>query len=222
MSAVSGRAIAARVISRVREDHAYAAAALAAELSRHPALDPRERALATELTYGTLRTLGALSARLSRFIPRGFDKTDPPVRAHLLVAAHQILMLDRVPAFAAVDAAVSLVRADRGAKPAGFANAVLRKLAAEGRPLDRAQAIVDSAPEWLKERLARDVGTDEMRALLGAAGDDPSARAARPQSGSNAPNAGGCHRWRGSRGARATPAVARAGPAWWCRKKAPR
>lgn len=186
MSAVSGRAIAARVISRVREDHAYAAAALAAELSRHPALDPRERALATELTYGTLRTLGALSARLSRFIPRGFDKTDPTVRAHLLVAAHQILMLDRVPAFAAVDAAVSLVRADRGAKPAGFANAVLRKLAAEGRPLDRAQAIVDSAPEWLKERLARDVGTDEMRALLGAAGDDPPV-AVRVRSGSETP-----------------------------------
>ncbi|MBI3206248.1 MAG: Sun protein [Myxococcales bacterium] len=173
MKAVSGRAIAARVVQRVQEDRAYAAAALAAELSRHAGLDPRERGLATELTYGTLRTLGVLSGRLGQYIPRGFDKTDPTVRAHLLVAAYQISMLDRVPAFAAVDAAVSLVRAERGAKPAGFVNAVLRKLAAGGQQLDRAQAIVDSAPAWLKQRLERDVGADEMRALLGAAGGDP-------------------------------------------------
>lgn len=169
----SGRAIAARVLARVEQDRAYAAAALAAELERRPGLDPRERALATELTYGTLRTLGALSARLTRFIPRGLDKTDRAARVHLLIAAYQILLLDRVPAFAAVDAAVSLVRAERGAKLAGFVNAVLRRVAGGGASLDRGDAIVESTPAWLREKLERDVGADEMRALLGAAGDDP-------------------------------------------------
>lgn len=173
MSAASGRAIAGRVLLRVDKDRAYAAAALNAELARHPQLDPRERGLATELTYGTLRTQKVLSERLLPLIPRGLDKTDRAVRAHLLVAAYQILILERVPPFAAVDAAVSLVRADRGDKLAGFANAVLRKLAAGAPHLDRAAAILASAPAWLRERLARDVGEDEMRALLGAAGDDP-------------------------------------------------
>lgn len=173
MSAASGRAIAGRVILRVDKDRAYAAAALNAELARHAGLDPRERALATELTYGTLRTWGVLRSRLSAFVPRGLDKTDRAVRAHLLIAAYQILLLDRVPAFAAVDAAVDLVRADRGEAPARFANAVLRKLCAGGPHLDRASAILESAPAWLRERLERDVGPDEMRALLGAAGDEP-------------------------------------------------
>ncbi len=169
----SGRAIAARVLARVEQDRAYAAAALAAEFERRPGLDPRERALATELTYGSLRTLGALSARLTKHIPRGLDKTDRAARVHLLIAAYQILLLDRVPAFAAVDAAVSLVRAERGPKLAGFANAVLRKVAAGGISLDRDAAILESAPEWLRRRLERDVGADEMRALVGAAGGEP-------------------------------------------------
>jgi 16S rRNA (cytosine967-C5)-methyltransferase len=163
----TARSIAARVLERVEADRAYAAATLDAEIERHPQLDARERALATELVYGTLRTRRVLTDRLERFAPRGLGRTDPQVRAHLLIAAYQILMLDRVPAFAAVDAAVGLARAARGAKMAGFANAVLRKLAAGGEHIDRAEAAVASAPEWLRARLERDVGAEEARALLG-------------------------------------------------------
>lgn len=166
--APSARSIAARVLDRVERDGAYAAAALDAELSRLPELDPRDRALATELVYGVLRTRKALLERVGRFVPRGIEKTDRKALTHLLVAAYQILFLDRVPPFAAVDAAVDLVRESRGDKIAGFANAVLRKLAAGERGSDRAEAIVSSAPRWLVERLERDVGVDEARALLGA------------------------------------------------------
>ena len=52
----------------------------------------------------------------------------------LRVAAYQLLFLDRVPAYAAVDDAVGAARAAGGAKLAGFANAVLRKVAARGEP----------------------------------------------------------------------------------------
>ena len=43
---VTARTIAATVLERVERDRAYAAAALDAELDRHPQLDPRDRALA--------------------------------------------------------------------------------------------------------------------------------------------------------------------------------
>lgn len=167
----TARALAAHVLDRVYRGGAWAAPALDAELERHPQLDPRERALATELVYGVLRTRGALLAELGRFASRGLERTDPLVLCHLLVAAHQLLLLDKVPSFAAVDAAVELVRLARGPKLAGFANALLRKLAAEGRRLDRAEAILKSAPAWLVERLERDVGSEEARALLGASDD---------------------------------------------------
>ena len=156
------------MLERVERDRAYAAAALDAEIERYPQLDARERGLATELVYGTLRTRHVLRRELERLAPRGLDRTDELVRIHLMLAAYQILLLDRVPPFAAVDSAVELVREARGAKLAGFTNAVLRKLAHGGPRLDRARAVVESAPDWLRERLERDVGSDETAALLGA------------------------------------------------------
>ncbi|HYP87302.1 MAG TPA: transcription antitermination factor NusB, partial [Polyangiaceae bacterium] len=140
------------------------AAALDAELRRHPQLDGRERALATELAYGTMRTEPALRARLLAHAPRGVS--DERVLAQLLVAAYQLLLLDRIPAFAAVDAAVNGVKRERGPKMAGFANAVLRKLARTAEKLTPAQALREVTPAWLWEELARSVGEDEALALV--------------------------------------------------------
>ncbi|MEB2312208.1 MAG: Sun protein [Sorangiineae bacterium] len=169
-SAISARMVAARVLERVVKDGAYAAAALDAELERHAQLDARERALATELVYGCLRTRRVLLEHVARHAPRGVK--DAAVETHLVIAAYQLLILERIPPFAAVDAAVEAVRGLRGARVAGFANAVLRRLAAEGAHLERASAIVESAPRWLFERLAGAVGDSEARALLGAGRDE--------------------------------------------------
>lgn len=160
---VGARTIAVTVLERVERDRAYAAAALDAELDRHPQLDPRDRALAAELVYGVLRAKGALLSRLERYATRGLP--DDVVRRHLLVAAYQLLLLDRVPAFAAVDEAVESLRALRGPKVAGFGNAVLRKLSRER--LDPATAIRESAPRWLFTVLERAVGASEAEGLLG-------------------------------------------------------
>lgn len=147
-------------------DDAYVAAALDAELERHPQLEPRERALATELAYGTMRTEPALRARLFAHAPRGVS--DERVLCQLLIAAYQILLLERVPAFAAVDAAVTGVKRERGPRVAGFANAVLRKLARTGEKLTTAQALRESVPDWLWSSLSAAVGQDEALALISA------------------------------------------------------
>jgi 16S rRNA (cytosine967-C5)-methyltransferase len=152
------------VVQRVLEDGAFVAAALDAELRRHPQLDARERALATELSYGTLRTEPALRARLLVHAPRGVS--DERVLAQLLVAAYQILLLERVPAFAAVDAAVNGVKRERGPRVAGFANAVLRKLAKTGEKLTQAQALREAVPAWLWQELVRSVGEEQALALV--------------------------------------------------------
>lgn len=147
-------------------DDAYVAASLDAELRRHPQLDTRERALATELSYGTLRTEPALRARLLAHAPKGLS--DVRVLSQLLVAAYQILLLERVPAFAAVDAAVTGVKRERGPRVAGFANAVLRKLTKTGEKLSPAQALRESTPEWLWQALLSAVGEAQASALVGS------------------------------------------------------
>lgn len=152
------------MIERVHVDAAFAAAALDAELSRHPQLDPRERALATELSYGTLRTEPALRARLLAHASRGIP--DERLLSHLLVAAYQILLLERVPAFAAVDAAVGEVKRARGPKVAGFANAVLRKLTRTGERLTQAAALRESMPGWLLQALESSIGAEQADLLV--------------------------------------------------------
>src|SRR5687767_10880252 len=107
----NARSIAAHVIERVQREGAFAAAVLDAAVERFPELDPRERALATELTYGTMRTAPYLEERLAEHADRGSRPLEATVRAHLVVAAYQLLFLDRVPAFAAVSEAVRLVTA---------------------------------------------------------------------------------------------------------------
>ncbi len=168
----SARSVAAHVLGRVHTDKAFASAALDAELSRYAQLDARERGLATELVYGVLRCESALEARLSRHAPKGIK--DHETRLHLLVAAYQLLLLDRVPAFAAVDAAVSLVRKHRGERVAAFANAVLRKLAASGEKLELDAALRESTQPWLWQRLVEAVGEGEALALLGGGDIAPS------------------------------------------------
>jgi 16S rRNA (cytosine967-C5)-methyltransferase len=162
------------VVVRVLRDKAFAAAALDADLERNVQLDARDRALATELAYGTLRLLGWLTKRLDRHATRGIGSVDVQVRAQLLVAAYQVLVLTRVPAFAAVDEAVNVVKALRGPRVAGFANAVLRKLAAEPKPAaeEIARAALDAADPALARAIVSAVGEAGAVRLL-ASEDSP-------------------------------------------------
>ena len=168
MHAPDARGVAATVLTRVTTDNAFAAAALDAELERAVQLDGRDRALATELVYGALRLLPWLEGKIARFTTRGLSSVDPIVRSHLVVAAYQILALTRVPAFAAVNEAVNAVRAVRGAKVAGFANAVLRKIAALPRPSEKelAEAAFAAIDPDLRDAVVRAIGDEEARALF--------------------------------------------------------
>jgi 16S rRNA (cytosine967-C5)-methyltransferase len=87
-------------------------------------LDSRDRALAMELTHGTLRYLRRLRAELKPLLSKGL----PGIRSSrwaLLLGAYQLRYLQRVPRFAAVSTSVDL--ADR--KHRKLVNAVLRKFA---------------------------------------------------------------------------------------------
>ncbi len=167
----------------MERDGAYAAAALDAEFERSSQLDVRDRALATEIVYGVLRAKQFLSTRLAQQAPRGLPD-DPLLVAHLLVAAYQVLFLDRVPSHAAVNGAVSAIKLARSERTAGFANAILRKVAADSRETSREEAILESAPPWLAAELESAVGSDEARALLGAGGADPGGSSVRVTAGS--------------------------------------
>ncbi|NLT57904.1 MAG: 16S rRNA (cytosine(967)-C(5))-methyltransferase RsmB [Clostridiales bacterium] len=90
-------------------------------------LPREERMLASELTYGVLECLRRLDHHLERLCGRSLQRLDPPVRTLLRLGAYQLLCLDRVPAYAAIDQTVRMA-ARHCARAKGFVNGVLRSL----------------------------------------------------------------------------------------------
>jgi len=96
--------------------------------TREALADSRDRTLTAEIVTGTLRWQAQLDALIAHFGRRPLEKLDREVVVLLRLSAYQLVHLARVPAAAATDDAVSLVRRARKASAAGFVNAVLRAL----------------------------------------------------------------------------------------------
>lgn len=141
----NGREVALRVIGRVTTEDAWASRVLDAELSRSH-LPADERGLATELSYGVLRSMPRLDALLAPRLKRGLAKTDELLVCALRLGLYQIVALDRIPPHAAVSETVSLVRALRSDTLSGVANAVLRGLLRENVALHDARKLALRAP----------------------------------------------------------------------------
>ncbi len=116
--------------------------------------DPRDRALATEILYGTLRRAPALLSRIEPKLRRGRQRTAPEVIWVLASACYQRWCLERVPSHAAVSTAVDAARALKGPGAAKMVNAILRALPEE-QPI-RAE---DCYPRWIA-RAFEDLGPE--------------------------------------------------------------
>jgi 16S rRNA (cytosine967-C5)-methyltransferase len=136
------RRAAYQVLAAVENREAYANLLLPKVLADRD-ITGRDAALATELTYGTLRGQGTYDAVLAACSDRPLDKLDPPVRQVLRLGAHQLLAT-RIGAHAAVATSVDLAKQVVGPRVSGYVNAVLRRVAT--RDLDAWMAIVAPDP----------------------------------------------------------------------------
>jgi 16S rRNA (cytosine967-C5)-methyltransferase len=158
---------------------------------RDSGLTGRDAALATELAYGTLRGQGSYDAILAICCDRDLDRIDPPLRPVLRLGAHQLLAT-RIGAHAAVATSVDLARDVAGPRPAGFVNAVLRRVATRdfegwleiaaprrGDDIVGHLSIRYSHPRWIVSALSDalgespDAGLAETEAALAAGGERP-------------------------------------------------
>ncbi len=172
----SVRQLASEILLKVDTRKAYADVLLDHSL-KDAALSDRDRALLTELAYGTLRWRGKIDARLNLYLRNSLEDADPFIRNLLRVAFYQLVFLDKIPDYAAVNEAVDLAKVYGGDKVAGFVNAVLRSFlrekdtAVQRQPSNNWQAtlaIEHSHPQWLVKKWLDYFGHDEAVALIKA------------------------------------------------------
>lgn len=153
------------ILRRVH-DGAFSSVLLASE---EPKLRASDRALTHELVLGVLRWQFWLDKLIEHFSRRRVDSLDLPVRFALRLGLYQLRFLSRVPASAAVNESVNLVRAVKLSSAAAFVNAVLRRAIREANydPASEAQdpleklAVETSHPVWLIDRWAKAFGLSE-------------------------------------------------------------
>jgi len=182
------RQVAFEVIRATTADDAYANLLLPSEIER-AGLNPADAALATELTYGTLRRRGTYEQIVRLASGRELDEIDQGVLDALCMGTHQLLAT-RVAAHAAVNESVELARRESGRGAAGFANAVLRRISRDdlatwedrisesARSADEALGFRTSHPVWIlrafRRALAATGSADELEELLAADNASPS------------------------------------------------
>jgi 16S rRNA (cytosine967-C5)-methyltransferase len=164
------------VLVRVERDRAFADLLLHAELRRAD-LDRRDRALATELTYGTLRLRGRIDFVLQHVLDRDLAKTDVRVRNLLRLGAYQILFSSGIRDAAAVSESVEMAKTGGLNRAAGLVNAVLRDVARRADSIRFPDLEEDpvaylmhwaSLPRWIAERWTDVFGRNEAAALAEA------------------------------------------------------
>ena len=140
-------------------------------------LGRRDRAFVMELAYGAIRWRGRIGHYLDLLLDRGLASLSPEVVSILELGAYQILFLDRVPVWSAVDESVRLAQAlprPTSAWAPGLVNGVLRNLARRSNDLPlpgddeptRRLAILHSHPVWMVERWIERLGVEATAALL--------------------------------------------------------
>lgn len=160
MPASPARRAAFQILLRVREHDAYASELLHSDLLSD--LSPADRGLCTEIVMGVLRWQSTLDRIVGTASDREVKRLDAEVLIALRIAAYQMRYLDRIPARAAVNDSVELVKAARKRSAVPFVNAVLRKLTApdkmKGQTPTQDFAERYAHPQWIVARWMKEYG----------------------------------------------------------------
>ncbi len=176
------RGLAVKILNRIDRTDAYLDKMLEIEI-KNSELQSNDKALLFEIVHGVIRYLGRIDWILTGFYKGQFSKCIPNVKNAMRVALYQILYLDRIPDYAAVNEAVDFVKKLQGKKPADLTNAVLRNIIRNKNGIrypDTEENKIAyftayySHPSWMVKRWVARYGEDFTEELLKANNKKPS------------------------------------------------
>jgi 16S rRNA (cytosine967-C5)-methyltransferase len=121
----NSRLVAIIVLEKVLNEGAYSNIVLGLELNKSE-LNDKDKALVTEIVYGTIKYKYTIDKILCSYVKKGIDKLDSFVLNILRISIYQIRYLDKVPSFAAVNEAVNLTKKKSNIGASQLVNGVLR------------------------------------------------------------------------------------------------
>lgn len=119
------RKVCVDIIDSVLSKNAYSNIVLRNELNKSSFSD-KDKALITEIVYGTIKYKYTIDKILNHFLKNGVDSLDSYVLNILRSAIYQIRFLDKVPGFAAVNEAVEIAKKYKSIGSSKLVNGVLR------------------------------------------------------------------------------------------------
>lgn len=165
------RELALNIIYDVTEKGAYANLSLDKAL-RAATMPANDKRLVTELVNGTLRMSKHLDWVLHLFMQKPMEKQNPWLRCILRMSAYQLLFLEKIPDYAAVNSAVELSRKKAGKALSGVSNGVLRNLIRSRSQIvwpDNAEAYLSvyySQPDWLTRMWLQEYGPEQTEKMF--------------------------------------------------------
>lgn len=173
---LSAREAVLKALIAFRRDNAWPDLVLG-KLIEQFFISARDAALATRILNGVLQNLFLCDYYIACFSSIDLKKIEPRVLDILRLSVYQIVFMDKIPANAAVNEGVILVKKNSNPRAAGFVNAVLRKTvqAVESSLLpdiagDMVQrlSIKYSHPQWFIMKLSGILDDESIEAFLKA------------------------------------------------------
>ena len=168
------RGLAVKILNRIDRTDAYLEKILEVEM-KNSELSGSDKALLYEIVHGVIRWMGRIDWILIGFYRGQFVKCIPNVKNSLRVALYQILFLDKVPEYAAVNESVEFVKKIQGQKSADITKGVLRSIMRSKSKIRYPKKEADltayfvafySHPAWLVKRWLNRLGEDQTEKLL--------------------------------------------------------
>jgi 16S rRNA (cytosine967-C5)-methyltransferase len=177
------RRAALEILNRIDDDRAFSSVLLP---RFEEALDDNDRGLCHELVLGVLRRRMYLDRVIEHYA--GPKKLDTAVRNALRLGAYQIICLNKVPTYSAINESVNLVQAARKTSAKGLVNAVLRRVSEKVPTLEFEDdveriSVETSHPRWLIEKWVGDFGQADAAVTAAANNTIPRAAFRRSSSG---------------------------------------
>ena len=166
---MNSREVALNIINRVIIDGAYSNIVLSKELNESD-LSEKDRALVTELVYGTIRRKNTLDIIIKNFV-KDISVMEVEVLNILRMAIYQMHFLDKVPEFAACNEAVELAKkiSEQSSK---LVNGILRSYTKNPDDIQIKESLIDklvyqySYEPWLIRMLYKQYGEENGRKIL--------------------------------------------------------